>query len=184
MIGKTYETSRIIVVHMGGGVSVAAHEYGRVVDVFNVKDEGSFSMDRGGSLPVNAVINLCYSGLGKAEVKKKLGMEAGVFSYLGTKDFIAVERRAFSGDAEAMLIFNALAYQLAKDVGSMAAVLHFDVDAIALTGGMAHSERLCAAITDYIGKLARILILPGEEEMLSLAEGAYRALNGGQVLDY
>lgn len=177
-LGKCYEDINLIVVHMGGGVSIAAHEKGRVVDVFNVKDEGSFSMDRGGSLPVNAVINFCFSGKSKAEVKKILGTQAGVYSYLGTRDFREVEDRAFSGDGKAKMIFDALVYQYCKDIGAMAAVLKFNVDAIVLTAGMAHSKRLCDAISDYVGKLAPIIILPGEEEMRSLAEGALRVLHG------
>lgn len=177
-LDKNYEEVNLIVVHMGGGVSVAAHEKGRVVDVYNVKDEGSFSMDRGGSLPVNAVINFCFSGKTKAEVKKILGSQAGVYSYLGTRDFREVEERAFSGDKEAKLVFDALVYQYCKDIGAMAAVLKFNVDGIVLTAGMAHSKKLCDAISDYVHKLAPIIILPGEEEMRSLAEGALRVLHG------
>lgn len=183
-LGKNYEDLNLIVVHMGGGVSVAAHEKGRVVDVYNVKDEGSFSMDRGGSLPVNALINFCFSGKTKAEVKKILGSQAGVFSYLGTRDFREVENRAFSGDREAKLVFDALVYQHCKDIGAMAAVLKFNVDAIILTAGMANSKRLCDAISDYVGKLAPIIILPGEEEMRSLAEGALRVLRGEKPMEY
>ncbi len=101
---------------MGGGVSVAAHENGLAVDDFNVKDEGAFGMDRAGSLPVNAMINLCFSGLTKQEVKKKLlGSEAGAYSYVGTKDFREVERRAFEEkDPECRMVFDAMAYQLAR----------------------------------------------------------------------
>lgn len=178
-LGKPYEELNLIVVHMGGGVSIAAHEKGRVVDVYNVKDEGSFSMDRGGSLPVNAIINLCYSGADKKEVKQLLGSKAGVFSYLGTKDFIEVEKRAFEqNDPDAKLIFDALAYQHAKDIGAMAAVLKMDVDAILFTGGMAHSKALIGAISSYVEKIAPILVLPGEAEMDSLALGALRVLRG------
>ncbi len=184
LLNAPYEALNLIVVHMGGGVSVAAHEKGRVVDLFNVKDEGSFAMDRGGSLPVNAVINLCFSGKTRAEVKKLLGAEAGVFSYLGTRDFREVEARAFSGEQQARLIFDALAYQLAKDIGAMAAVLRFDVARIVLTGGMANSRALCEAITGYVEKIAHVLVLPGEEEMRSLAEGAFRALRGGEIKEY
>jgi butyrate kinase len=90
---------------MGGGVSVAAHQKGRVIDLFNVKDDGSFSMDRGGALPVNAVIRLCFSGLSQQEIKRRLGTESGVFSYLGTRDFREVEARMLSGDEQATLIF-------------------------------------------------------------------------------
>lgn len=179
MLGRRYEDVNLIVVHMGGGVSVAAHEKGRVIDNYNVKDEGTFGMDRPGSLPVNAVINLCFSGMTKAEIKKLIGSEAGVYSYLGTRDFREVERRAFEEcEPEARLIFDALAYQLAKDIGAMAAVLSFQVDAIALTGGLANSVRLCYAIIPRVSRLAKVLRLPGEEEMAALAAGAYRVLTG------
>lgn len=184
-LGKPYEQARLIVIHMGGGVSVAAHRDGLAVDVYNVKDEGAFGMDRGGSLPVNAVINLCFSGKTKKEVKKLLGSEAGAYSYLGTKDFLEVETRAFDGgDAACRQIFDAMAYQLAKDIGAMAAVLKFKVDAIVYTGGMAYSDRFTQAITDYVGNLAPVLRLPGEEEMRSLAEGALRVLHGEQAKVY
>ncbi|MCX7026398.1 MAG: butyrate kinase [Spirochaetes bacterium] len=183
-LGKAYEELNLIVVHMGGGVSVAAHHFGQVIDVFNVKDEGSFCMDRGGSLPVNALVDYCFSSGNKAEVKKALGTRAGVFSYLGTRDFREVLKRADDGDAEAVLIYQALVYQHCKDIGAMAAVLRFKVDAIVLTGGMAYSDRLCEAIRGYVGSIAPIIVLPGEEEMRALAEGALRALNGGEVRRY
>ena len=179
MLNKSYQEARLIVVHMGGGVSVAAHENGLVVDDYNVKDEGAFGMDRGGSLPVNAVINLCFSGITKQDAKRMLGVEAGAYSYVGTKDFREVERRAFQeNDPDCRLVFDAMAYQLAKDIGAMAAVLKFQVDAVVYTGGMAYSDRFTQAITDYVGKLAPILRLPGEEEMRALAEGALRVLHG------
>jgi len=183
-LGRAYEELNLIVVHMGGGVSVAAHRQGRVVDVFNVKDDGSFSMDRAGSLPTNALINYCFSGKTKEEVKKILGSQAGVYSYLGTRDFREVEARAASGDREAALVFDAMVYQHCKDIGAMAAVLRCDVDAIVLTGGIANSQKLCDAIKGYVGKLAPILVLPGEEEMRSLAEGALRVLRGGAASVY
>jgi butyrate kinase len=169
---------------MGGGVSVAAHEKGRVVDVYNVKDEGSFSLDRAGSLPVNALVNLCYSGIAKQELKKKLAFEAGVYSYLQTRDFREVERRMLEGDAEAEMIFLAMAYQHAKDIGAMAAVLRYSVDAILLTGGIAYSDRFCAELSGYVEKIAPILRYPGEEEMKSLALGALRVLRGEPAKSY
>ncbi|MBQ1250182.1 MAG: butyrate kinase, partial [Clostridia bacterium] len=185
VLGKPYEELNLIVCHMGGGVSVAAHQQGLVVDNYNVKDEGAFGMDRGGSLPVNAVINLCFSGKTKQEVKKMLGSEAGIFSYLGTRDFREVEARAFErNEPEAKLIFDAFAYQLCKDAGAMSAVLGFKVDAFVLTGGMAYSDRLCAAIESYLGKLAPVLRLPGEEEMKALALGALRVLQGEPAKQY
>lgn len=184
-LGKDYEDCRLIVVHLGGGVSVAAHENGRAVDVYNVKDEGAFGLDRGGSLPVNAVINLCFSGITKKEAKRLLGTEAGAYSYVGTKDFREIVRRAFEEkDPDCRMVFDALAYQLAKDIGAMAAVLKFKVDAIVYTGGMAYSQVFTNAITAYVGALAPILLLPGEEEMVALAEGALRVLHGEQPRDY
>jgi butyrate kinase len=163
---------------------VAAHEKGRVVDVYNVKDEGSFSMDRGGGLPVNALINFCFSGKTKAEAKKMLGSQAGVFSYLGTRDFREVQDKAASGNKDAQLVYDAMVYQHCKDIGAMGAVLKYDVDAIVLTGGIANSKILCASISEYVGKLAPIIILPGEEEMRSLAEGALRVLHGEAAKEY
>ena len=183
-LGKPYESLNLIVVHMGGGVSVAAHEKGRVVDVYNVKDEGSFSLDRAGGLPVNALVNLCYSGITKQDLKRKLSFEAGVFSYLGTRDFREVEKRMLEVDEKATLVYHAMAYQHAKDIGAMAAVLRYDVDAILFTGGIANSERFCAEIAGYVGKIAPIHRYPGEEEMRALALGALRVLRGEAAKSY
>lgn len=183
-LGKPYEALNLVVVHMGGGVSIAAHEKGRVVDVFNVKDEGSFSLDRAGSLPITALVNLCYSGAKKQDVKHRLSFEAGVFSYLGTRDFREVERRMLEGDTEAAMVFRAMAYQHAKDIGAMAAVLRFAIDAVLLTGGIAYSERFCAEISGYVEKIAPVLRYPGEEEMKALALGALRVLRGEAAKSY
>lgn len=184
-LGKPYEELNLIVLHLGGGVSVAAHEKGMVVDNFNVKDDGAMGLDRGGALPVNAVVNLCFSGKTKQEIKKLISSEAGVYSYLGTKDFREIERRALSGDdPEATLIFKALAYQLAKDAGALAAVMRFKVDAIVYTGGMAYSKPFCDELDSYLAPLAKVLRFPGEEEMKSLAEGALRVLHGGECKTY
>ena len=179
-LGRTYEEVNLIVCHLGGGVSVGAHQHGRVVDVCNVKDEGAMGMDRGGGLPVNQLIDYCFSGKTRAEVKKTLGRRAGMFSYLGTTDFRVVCARMAEGDQQAAAAYKALVYQLAKDIGTMAAVLHFNVDAIVYTGGMAYEQSFCDDITAYVGRLAPVLRLPGEEEMRSLAEGALRVLRGQQ----
>lgn len=184
LLGKPYEELNLIVVHMGGGVSVAAHKKGRVADLFNVKDDGSFCMDRGGALPVNAVIKLCFSGKSQKEIKKTLGTQAGVFSYLGTRDFREVEARMLAGDVPAKQIFKAMAYQHAKDIGALAAALKFDVDAIVLTGGIAYSDRFCEEISGYVQKIAPILRIPGEEEMRALAQGASRVLHGEPAKEY
>ncbi len=184
-LGKPYEQLNLIVLHLGGGVSVAAHEKGFVIDNFNVKDDGAMGLDRPGALPVNAVVNLCFSGKTKQEIKKLISSEAGVYSYLGTKDFREIERRALSGDEpEATRIFKALAYQLSKDAGAMAAVLKFKVDAIVYTGGMAYSKAFCDELDQYLKPLAPVLYFPGEEEMKSLADGALRVLHGEPARAY
>ena len=180
LLGKKYEETNLVVCHLGGGVSVAAHEQGRVVDVFNVKDEGSMGLDRGGALPVNALINYCFGGKTKDEVKKTLGRQSGMYSYLGTTDFRVICAKVVEGDEKFTEAYRALVYQLAKDIGAMAAVLHFEVDAIVYTGGMAYERFFCDDITKYVGKIAPVLRLPGEEEMRSLAEGALRVLHGEQ----
>ena len=179
-MGKRYEDVKLIVCHLGGGVSVAAHDHGRVVDVFNVKDEGAMGLDRGGSLPVNALINYCYSGKSKEEVKRIFGRQSGMFSYVGTTDFREICAKVVEGDPKFVQAYEALVYQLAKDIGALAAVLHFDVDAIVYTAGMAYEEFFCNDISKYVAKLAPIIRLPGEEEMRSLAEGALRVLHGEQ----
>ena len=177
-LGKSYEEARLIVCHLGGGVSVAAHDHGRVVDVFNVKDEGAMGMDRGGGLPVNQLIDYCYAGRSREEVKRTLGRRSGMLSYVGTTDFREICARVVSGDERFMAAYRALVYQLAKDIGAMAAVLHFEVDAIVYTGGMAYEQFFCDDITAYVGRLAPVLRFPGEEEMRALAEGALRVLHG------
>ena len=177
-LGKSYEEARLIVCHLGGGVSVAAHDHGRVVDVFNVKDEGAMGMDRGGGLPVNQLIDCCYAGRSREEVKRTLGRRSGMLSYVGTTDFREICARVVSGDERFTAAYRALVYQLAKDIGAMAAVLHFEVDAIVYTGGMAYEQFFCDDITAYVGRLAPVLRFPGEEEMRALAEGALRVLHG------
>ncbi len=177
-LGKSYEEARLIVCHLGGGVSVAAHDHGRVVDVFNVKDEGAMGMDRGGGLPVNQLIDYCYAGRSREEVKRTLGRRSGMLSYVGTTDFREICARVVSGDERFTAAYRALVCQLAKDIGAMAAVLHFEVDAIVYTGGMAYEQFFCDDITAYVGRLAPVLRFPGEEEMRALAEGALRVLHG------
>lgn len=184
LLKKPYETLNLIVCHMGGGVSVAAHEKGRAIDLFNVRDEGAFSMDRGGSLPIQQLIDYCFSGRTKQEVRRTFTSQAGVYSYLGTRDFRTVEDDARAGDEKAELIGEAMAYQLSKDMGAMAAVMRYEVDAIVLTGGMANSQWLCDKIKSYMEKLCPILVLPGEEEMQSLANGALRVLHGEKANEY
>ena len=145
----------------------------------------SLGMDRAGGLPVNQLIDYCYSGRSKDQVKKTLGRRAGMFSYLGTTDFRVICAKVTEGDPQFVEAYQALVYQLAKDIGAMAAVLHFEVDAIVYTGGMAYEQFFCDDITAYVGRLAPVLRFPGEEEMRALAEGALRVLHGqAQPLAY
>ena len=183
-LGRAYEDVNLIVCHLGGGVSVGAHRHGRVVDVYNVRDEGSMGMDRAGGLPVNQLIDYCFSGKSRDDVKKTFGRRAGMLSYLGTNDFRVVCARMAEGDHAAAEAYQALVYQLAKDIGAMAAVLQFQVDAIVYTGGMAYEESFCKDITAYVGRIAPVLRLPGEGEMRALAEGALRVLRGETAAEY
>ena len=185
MLGKSYEEVNLIGVHMGGGTSIAAHEKGRVVDNYNIMDEGCFCMDRPGSLPNTDLIDLCYSGImTKQELKAKIAKQSGVFSHLGTKDFLTMARMIESGDENALLVFRTMVYQHAKDIGAMAAAMKFQVDAIFFTGGIAYSNHMCSGLEEYVGKIAPILRIPGENEMASLASCALRVLEGEPAKEY
>ena len=181
-LGKKYEDCDLVVCHLGGGITSAAHHHGRAVEVCNIFEEGCFSMDRPGGLPVHAVVDLCFSGRSKEDIVRQLDTASGVVSYLGTQDFREVEEMAFDKqDPKARRIFDALAYQLAKDIGALSAVLSFHVDAIVLTGGMAYSQRFTDAVSAYVKSIAPIIVLPGESEMLSLCQGALRVLSGEET---
>lgn len=181
-IGKPYEELNLIGVHMGGGVSVAAHKNGQCVEITDCSEDGCFSMDRPGDLPVLQLVTYVdqqmKAGKTANDIKFELKRQAGVFSYLGTSDMMEVENRMNAGDEEAKLIFEAFAYQHAKSVGSCAAALNFKVDGIFLTGGIAYSKTMVDLLKGYFGNLAPIYEFPGEEEMKSLAMGALRVLNG------
>lgn len=174
-----YEELNLIVAHMGGGVSVAAHQKGKVIDVNNALDgEGPFSPERAGGLPTGALAQLCFSGdISQNEMKKQLVGKGGFVSYLGTNSGLEVEKRALSGDEEALLIFEAMGYQTAKEIGAMAAVLKGAVDAIIITGGLAYSKHLTQYISEHISHLAKVHIEPGEDEMFALAMNGYLALS-------
>ena len=185
MLGKKYSETKLIVAHLGGGVSVAAHENGVVVDVNNVKDEGAFALDRCGSLPVEAVIDLCYAyPHQKRVVRKMLSGGGGVYSYLGTMDLIEVEEMIAVGNEEAQLVFDALAYQLAKDMGAMNCVLKGQAEAVVLTGGMANSKKLVSKIKEYAGHIAEFIVLPGEFEMEAMDKNALNALKTNETVEY
>ena len=177
--GKPYESLRLVVAHLGSGISVSAHENGRMVDVTNSREEGAFSTERAGSVPVMQLVDLCFSGrYTRKQVEALLFREGGIYSYLGTKDLIEVERRIEAGDAQASEVFRAMTYQIAKEIGAMASVLRGRVYAVLLTGGMAHSERLVSALTEHVSWIAPVVRYPGEDELQALAEGALRVLRG------
>lgn len=181
--GKTLEECRYIAVHMGGGVSVAALDGGKVVDVNDaLLGMGPFSPDRAGALPIGGLIKLAYSGkYTEKELTTRLSREAGLKAYLGEADLRKVEEMIERGDEKAALYYNAMVYQIAKEIGSIAAVLKGRFDAIVLTGGMAHSQRLVETLKEYISFLGEIIVVPGEFEMEALAAGALRVLTGRET---
>lgn len=178
-LGKKLEDLNFVVAHLGGGISVAPVRGGRIVDVNNGNDGGPFSPERAGGLPVGDLVKLAFSGkYTYKELKKKVIGQAGLVGYLGTNDARDVEKMIENGDKNAELIFNAMAYQIGKEIGAYAAVLSGKVDRIILTGGLAHSKRLTDNIKSMVEFIAPVEIVPGEDEMQSLAEGAYRVLRG------
>ena len=177
--GQSYNALRLIVAHLGSGISVSAHKAGRMIDVTNSREEGAFSTERAGTVPVMQLVDLCFSGkYTRQAVEALLFREGGLQSYLGTKDLIAVEKRVATGDTRAAMVFDAMVYQIAKEIGAMATVLRGQVDAVLLTGGMAHSERLIATLRERIGWIAPVAIYPGEDELQALVEGVLRVLRG------
>ncbi|MGB5823342.1 MAG: butyrate kinase [Proteocatella sp.] len=181
--GKKYDEVNVVVAHLGGGVSVGAHRKGRVVDVNNALDgDGAFSPERAGSLPVGQMIELCFSGkYTKDYLKKRIKGNGGLVAYLNTNDAREVEALIKGGDKKAELIYEAMAYQVSKDIAASCAVLNCDVDAIILTGGIAYSEMMTTWIKERISKLAEVIVYPGEDEMIALAEGALRVLNKEEI---
>jgi len=178
-LGMRYEEINLVVAHLGGGITVGAHQEGKVIDCNNGLSEGPFTPERAGSLPTFDVIDLMVSGeLDKEQLKKKLVGQGGLTAYLGTADAGKIEERIKSGDTQAEMIFAAMAYQVAKDIGAMFAVLRGNVRGIVLTGGLAHSDLFTHWIQEWVGSLAPVFIYPGEDEMKALAEGAIRAMKG------
>jgi len=179
-LGKKLEEANFIVAHMGNGISIAAVEKGLIVDVNDgLLGMGPFSPDRAGSLPIGALVDLCFSG--KYEHKQlgtDLSKKSGLAGYLGVNDLRQVEEMIKNGDRKAETVFNAMCYQIAKEIGAAGAVLKGQIDGIILTGGMAHSQILVETISSYVQFIAPVRLVPGEHEMSALAEGAIRALTG------
>lgn len=185
--GKPYWSLRLIVVHMGGGVSVGAHENGKVIDVFNALDgDGAFSPERAGAVPSGALVKMCFSGkYTEKEVYSKIVGKGGFNAYLNTNDMREVSKMANEGNEKAAEAKQAFIYQVAKDIGSMACVLKGKVDRIILTGGIAYGMDVVAALKEYTEWIAPVTVYPGEDELLALAQGALRVLNGEEkALEY
>jgi butyrate kinase len=177
--GRKYDDMNLIVAHMGGGISVGAHSKGKVIDVNNAfGGEGPFSPERAGGLPSNQLVDLCFSGrYSKPEIKSMLIGSGGMVAYLGTNSFKEVCDRAACGNEKAVLVRDSCAYQVAKEIGAMAAVLKGKVDAIILTGGMAFQEEHCKRIAAMVDFISEVVIYPGEDELRALAFNGLLALN-------
>lgn len=178
--GKAYEDLNLIVVHMGGGVSVGAHQGGKVIDVNNALDgEGAFSPERAGGVPAGDLVRLCFSGkYTEKEVYSKLVGNGGLNAYAQTNDMRDILKMMEEGDSKAQLLFDAFIYQVCKDVGAMSTVLKGKVDRIILTGGIAYSPVVVKAITERVSWISDITVYGGEDELLALTQGTLRVLNG------
>jgi len=182
-IGKTIEGANFVVAHMGGGVSVCALRGGKVIDVNDaLLGMGPFSPNRAGALPIGALVKLCFSGkYSEKELITKLSKESGLLAYIGTEDLIEVEQKINSGDSMAREVFEAMSYQIAKEIGAMSTALQGENDGIILTGGMAKSRLLLDEIEKYIKQIAEIYERPGELEMRALAEGVFRIIDNKET---
>jgi butyrate kinase len=184
---KKYEDLNLIVVHLGGGISVGAHKKGRVIDANQGLDgDGPFSPERSGTLPMGDFARLCFSGkYTKDQVLKMIKGEGGMVAYLGTNNAYEVEQRMIGGDEKAKLIYEAMAYQVAKEIGSMSTVLKGEIDAILITGGIAHSKWFVNQITERVFKIAPVHVYPGEDEMQALAMSGRMVIDGEiKALEY
>ncbi|MCR4426069.1 MAG: butyrate kinase [Firmicutes bacterium] len=182
-LGRDLCSVNVIVAHMGGGISISPVKHGKMVDVNGANDEGPFSAERTGSLPSGDVVRMCYSGLyTERDMLDKITRKGGLVAYLGTNDAREVEAMISRGDSRALAVAEAMGYQVAREIGAAATVLAGEVDAVALTGGLAHWDRLVSDIRRRCVFIAPIYTYPGENEMEALAEGAMRALAGLETI--
>jgi butyrate kinase len=184
-MGISYSESNMVVAHLGGGITVGAHCQGKVIDSIIGVGEGPLTPERAGTLPLMDLLRLLESGqLSLADLRRKLTSEGGLLAYLGTSDMRQVEAKIQQGHEKARLLLEAMAYQIAKDIGAMTTVLKGKVDAIVLTGGLANSAMLVDSIADRIKFIAPVKVYPGEQEMISLAAGALRVLSGTEAIKH
>jgi butyrate kinase len=181
-LNKAYRDANLVVVHMGGGISVAPHKRGRMIDVNQALDgTGPFSPERAGGLPIGDVMRMAFSGqYTYDQMFRHLIGSGGLVAHLGTNDARVVEGRIAAGDEHARLVYSAMAYQIAKEIGAMATVLSGELDAIVLTGGLAYSDMLIDEISSRIRWIAPIMVYPGEDELLAMAQGGLRVLHGDE----
>ncbi len=173
-MNKSVNDVNFVVAHLGGGISVVPMRKGKMIDANNANEMGPFSPERAGGLPVGDLAKLCYSGKYTfKELKQKMRGKGGLVAYLGTNDAREVLKMIESGDEQAKLVFEAMGYQIAKEIGAMATVLKGDIDGIVLTGGVAYSEYLTNYIREMVGFMAPVIVKPGEDEMLALNEVYY-----------
>lgn len=183
-IGRDYDDVNVIVAHVGGGLSVAAHNHGRMIDTNDVLEgSGPFAPNRSGDVPLMPIVRLCYDGIHRmAGVEDVIGKTGGLKGLLGTDDALQIDRRIAEGDEWARLVFDAMAYQVSKAIGGFAAALAGNVDGIVLTGGVSNDEYFTSSIERHVGWIAPIRVYGGDFEMEALAAGALRALSGAEVV--
>jgi len=181
-MNKRYEEVNLVVAHLGGGITIGAHEKGRVIDCTHGLSEGPFTPERAGALPTQDLLDLAQSGrVSPKDLSKKLVGQGGLAASLGTTNAVEVEKAVGGGHAKSELIYRAMAYQVAKDIGAMATVLGGRIDGIVLTGGIAHSEMLTGWVKQRTEFIAAVFIFPGEDEMEAMAEGSLRILRGEEA---
>lgn len=183
-LGKRYDEVNLIVVHLGGGISVGAHKKGKVIDVNNALDgDGPFSPERAGAVPTSDLVKMCFSGeYSKEQILKMLTGGGGLTAHLGTTNAVEIEKRIADGDQKAAEVYEAMAYQIAKEIGACATVLEGEVDAIALTGSLVYSKVLLDSLLRKTSFIAPVHVNPGENEMEALADAAMRYFNNEEEL--
>jgi butyrate kinase len=184
--GTTYEKLKLVIAHLGGGISVAAHRYGKVIDTNQGLDGyGPFSPERAGTLDAGQLVSLCFGGkYTQAEIRKLLVGNGGLMAHLGVNEELVAEKWAFEGDQKAKHVLEAMAYNVAKEIGAMLAVLKGEADAVILTGGIAHSQFIVEYIKKMISPMAKVAVYPGEDEMEALAMSGLRVLRGEKSKEY
>ena len=184
-LGIPYEESTMVVAHLGGGITIGAHQKGKVIDSTIGLGEGPMTPERAGTLPTLDILRFIESGqLSLANLRRRLTSQGGLLAYLGTNDMSRVDAMIQDGDQKPLLIIQAMAYQIAKDIGAMSTVLHGRVDAIVLTGGLANSARLVDLISRRVRFIAPVKVYPGENEMLALVQGTLRVLSGTEAVKH